>query len=552
MSPSPELVAQARTIQQCRTWLRALWGEEVRLAPLQAGPRPILSGRGADCALHLPLRQGLVLDPRWALAAASHAAAHWRFGGPPQPRAGLKPVQLVLFGALEDARVEWLALQELPGLRSLWLPFHAGPNAVEGEHFEALLARLSRCLLDPSQVDSHPWIAHARAVFFAPDLRTPALRTPADVRSAASRLGNEIGQLRLAFNSRTYRVHAAYRDDHHHLWEEDPSLPSSDTPLSDGASNASAETPASAAQPKLSTPYPEWDHRIGRLRPAWCRVHESEATQAIAMGTGTAHPADGTLQRRISLSLRRLRGGGARLAGAAALGDEFHPPALIEAGVQLRMMRAPDAALYRRRVATPPRLAAMVLLDTSASTLETGRDGRTLLDSLRACAKAIMVALQESGHCCALMAFASHGRHRIDLRHVKRWDEKAGAHAVDARLDALRPGGSTRLGAVLRHGAADAAAQSLRLGGARPLVLLLCDGEPHDIDVHDPAYLSADLRRAAAQSRRDGIAVRCIVLKAASAEHPRRTLGASFTPQACAVLSRPDELQHHLGRLLHI
>ena len=38
------------------------------------------------------------------------------------------------------------------------------------------------------------------------------------LREAASRLGHDIGQMRLPFNPRTYRLHARYRDDNSHLW----------------------------------------------------------------------------------------------------------------------------------------------------------------------------------------------------------------------------------------------------------------------------------------------------------------------------------------------
>jgi nitric oxide reductase activation protein len=50
------------------------------------------------------------------------------------------------------------------------------------------------------------------------------------------------------------------------------------------------------------------------------------------------------------------------------------------------------------------------------------------------------------------------------------------------RLQSLRPGGSTRLGAALRH-----ATQRLsKCEDSARWVILLSDGEPYDVDVHDP------------------------------------------------------------------
>lgn len=77
-------------------------------------------------------------------------------------------------------------------------------------------------------------------------------------------------------------------------------------------------------------------------------------------------------------------------------------------------------------------------------------------------------------------------------------------------MAAVRPAGSTRTGAALRHAAALAREQAGRDGDTRPAVLLLTDGEPHDVDVADPAYLRADLRRAIAEAERGGIPVRCV------------------------------------------
>lgn len=268
-------------------WLHALWGvkaQVTRLTPAahadrdEASQRTILTTAGDGVpVLHLPLRAQA--SPELALAASSHAAAHWRFGGPPQPRAGFKPVQLALFGVLEDARVEWLALQELPGLRALWLPFHAGDGAPAGMQFDSLLDRLARSLLDPANRDPHPWVARARAMFFGRD-GSLALRTPADGRAAASRLGNDIGQMRLPFNAATYRQHAAYRDDNSHLWLPDDTLPASDQPLASGASDNDAGGRPADHEPSTApaVQYPEWDHRIGRYRPAWAHVYPSAAS----------------------------------------------------------------------------------------------------------------------------------------------------------------------------------------------------------------------------------------------------------------------------------
>lgn len=72
----------------------------------------------------------------------------------------------------------------------------------------------------------------------------------------------------------------------------------------------------------------------------------------------------------------------------------------------------------------------------------------------------------------------------------------------------LRPEGSTRLGAALRHSTADLTSAR----GAR-WILLLTDGEVPDIDVHEPRYLVEDARQAVCAAARQSVRVACLTLR---------------------------------------
>ena len=71
---------------------------------------------------------------------------------------------------------------------------------------------------------------------------------------------------------------------------------------------------------------------------------------------------------------------------------------------------------------------------------------------------------------------------------------------------------STRLGAALRH----ATQLLLHTGSALRRVLLLTDGQPHDVDVHDPRYLVEDARHAVREATRLGVQVQCLCLDPAA------------------------------------
>lgn len=559
-------------------YLRALWGVTPQLAALSptpaeadVPPRAVLSGRGPQGQmLHLPVHAEFMHTPPIGLAIASHAAAHWHFGGPPVPRGHLKPVQQALLGVLEDARVEWWALQTLPGLRELWLPFHVGVNAARGNGFEALLGRLAHSLLDPSHLDPHPWVTKARAVFFEPDGQTLALRTAQDVRRAASLLGHDIGQMRLPFNARTYSAHAAYRDDNSYLWLADPDLPPSDTPLESDL-GASAQ-PDDAAAPPMEIPagpttspdchqpppvelpdtpvaiYPEWDHRISRYRLAWCQVYAAPLLPTPASAVPASLPR--RVPGRLVQALAGLHGGAVRTGGRVYEGEDIHPGALVDVGIDLRLHQLPDPRIYRRILRPPPPLAVLLLLDASASTgraaVSNAADGQiTLRDQISATAGDALAALEALGHRTALWSFSSWGRQRVDMPCLKQWNEPASAH----RLATLASGGSSRLGAALRHGLALSAADAARQPHWKRVVLLLTDGELHDIDVHDQAYLPADLRRAAQEARRQKVSLRCLAVPPGDTRVLTQLLGSGSSGLVRNLAELPQRLAGLLASL---
>src|SRR5690606_16019180 len=122
-----------------------------------------------------------------------------------------------LTSLLEDARVEWLVMQQRPGLRALWRPFFDVLD-IAGSDVAGLLRRLSVALFDPQRSDEHAWIARARRLFFASE---ESRRDPAFSRYLGNLLGNDLGQMRLQFNWQSHVVEPTYRDDHRGLWQDD-------------------------------------------------------------------------------------------------------------------------------------------------------------------------------------------------------------------------------------------------------------------------------------------------------------------------------------------
>ena len=552
--------------------LRALFDVAPALLAVEHGlatRRPFISNLG----LHLPEAGRALRGPlarQWYDAAAAHAAAHLRHSTHRFERGSLKPIQMALVGVLEDARVELIAIAELPGLRRLWLGFHHA-EAAHGNSFVVLMLRLARCLLDPAHADPHPWVVKASGLFFeATDGgRAAGLLTPAALRDMASRLGNDIGQMRLQFNYREYVVEPAYRDDNAVIWMPDAETQAQRQSVADEravppddvepdreheADNgdpsprpqavAAAERVAEQA-PIATWQYPEWDRLVGDYRSAWCTVLESRPARADPRALQRCVDTHAALLLRLERVLQagRLR---ERVKLRAQLrGDELDIDAVVRSAIDRRSHGAPDQKVHQRMDRRERDVAALVLLDSSASTADAlsrnDATGGTVLDLAREAALLTTLTLVRAGDHCAIHAFASNGRHEVRYEFALDFGEPLDALGI-ARLAGVRSRLSTRMGAALRHASAQLAAQPQR----KRLLLFITDGEPHDVDVYDRRYLIDDAHRAVLEAGRLGVAVFCVTLDPAADDYVRRIFGAGNY----RVLDRIDSLPRILPAMV--
>lgn len=533
----------------------ALWGRMPALRPL-----PVPPGRPAP--RRASLSDGVILLPesvpgvppsaQSALrrATLAHALAHLMAGMPRQTIGTLKPLQLALIGLLEDARVEALVLRRLPGLRRLWAPYHTARP--EGGTVPALLARLARALFDAGYADPHGFIAKGRALF-----AEAALDDPAAPRRIGGLLGNDLGQMRLQFNARTYVVEPAYRDDGLGLWEFDtPADAAADSidlmieaarlrqAAGEGRADRQAEEtgsararPSTAPEPEgvLLARYPEWDHSEAVERPDWTSVHAVPAVLGDRRRLDAALDAAPDLRRRIDRLVRAARPGRPRRLKRQRDGMELDMDAVLDAEVARASGEWPDERLYRASALQARDLATVVLVDVSESTR-----AAAVLETERLAVALLGEAMARLGDPFALLAFASDGRARVQLTRIKDFAAPFDG-AARARLAGLSPGLSTRLGAALRHAGAELAP----VRSFRRLVLVLTDGEPSDIDVPDPLDLVEDARRAVLGLRGRGIDSFAVVLGAEGASTAARIFGRA----GHAVLQRLEDLPARLSDL---
>ena len=164
-------------------YLRALWGRAFFMRPTagdyesRRGLKPFIE----DFQVHVPD----AYDPFRGIdgmeiyrAAVAHAAAHMVYTREPVSAEQLSQAQMRFIELFEDARVEYLAYREFPGLRKLWLSFFTaepGENDEFGDVHETmdLMLRATRAIMDPGYEDTAAFVNEAAERFRAELERDP-------------------------------------------------------------------------------------------------------------------------------------------------------------------------------------------------------------------------------------------------------------------------------------------------------------------------------------------------------------------------------------------
>jgi nitric oxide reductase NorD protein len=499
-------------------------------------------------------------------ASLAHVGAHLRYSPGRIAKGSLRPIQVAVVSVIEDARVEHLAMRDMPGLRRLWQPFHdAEPSAMlTAPH---MLASLTRALFapgfNPDTEQHNSWVGKASRMFF--DARDE-WQDPDLSRRLGNGLGNDLGQMRVQLNAGNYVVQPAYRDDNLGIWD------SLDPPLADHPETVELQTEAikirkeenrpsqnnsagDGMQDKLQTArpkepgddlnrgqligrFPEFDVQINRERADWTTVNRYERNHGSADFWERIVSDKSQLISRVTALIRASAFGETRNRKRQQDGESLDIDACVAAFSQLRMGQMPDPGLYEKRGNPARQLAVSILIDISQSTGEQVRGTTaTLLDLEIEAVAVLAAALEEVGDSFAVNAFCSVGRHDVRYHPVKSFAEPAD-EKMGRALSALCPGYSTRMGAALRC----AGSELLKVKARRRLLLLLSDGEPSDIDCDDPDYLFHDARRAVRSLAARGVDVFCVGLGEADIDRQISVFGRNGFARIATVQELPEKL----------
>lgn len=482
--------------------------------------------------------------------ALAHVAAHLAYGYGPEEVGALKPVQVALISLIEDARVEQLACAEFAGLARLWANLHSVTPG-QTTTVNKLLARLSRALADPHYDDDNPWVRKGRQMFF--DGRAK-WNDAGFSRHLGGLLGNDLGQMRIPFNARSYVVEPSYRDDNAGLWIQEPDDTDPDQTETEVAvaPSENRSEPTETVQVTTSQSqetrvelgqYWEWDYAASAYRQGWCKVNAYEVVPAPISVVEAVLATSQRVVLQVEKMLLSTRVGQSRRLRGQPQGDVVDIEACIRYVSEKRAGKTPDPRIYQTRQIPGRELSVFVLLDISQSTRNrVGQSSDTILSLERKAASVLGLAMQRVGDAFGMAGFCSDGRNDVRMYPVKGFSEPFDIGSL-SRLNGLRGGLSTRLGAALRNCGDRLSAQK----SDRKLLLVITDGEPADRDITDSRYLIEDARQAVSELRQKGVDTFAVALGSDGVD----SLPRIFSRRNYQVIDKVEQLPARLTRLYH-
>jgi len=557
-----------KTQRKLNFYLRALWGRDFFLRPTGADFadfRPFIETR----ILHLPDAVddvGEIPGLEVYRATAAHMAAHMMYSSSPISAEQLSPAQMFFIGFMEDARIEFKAVSDFPGLKKLWGALMSVESDRLLEHpTMPKLERLAQMLLDDTlSRDDTELNSFAQKVHAEIDANQDNNRFSWDMGMDLFNLfaeRKEVPSLRIM-----ERIDIEYRDDNRFVWEfeefswnvEHEYVPASQRQVRrqvsviEMANEVDCELAGDDAQEiwtcstnmrpyeddltdgqisfndmwgkePISDPfhYQEWDYQIQLHRPDWTTIYERRPARGDPETIHDIITEYKPVAHRIKQIIDLLTPEGVQRVRNMEDGDEIDINAAIDAMVSIRMGEQPNTRITMRNVLKMRDLSVVLLLDLSESTNEVmqGSD-KTVLQLTREAATLVATAIEGIGDPFAVHGFSSDGRHDVQYFRLKDFSQHFDDD-VKSRLAGMKGGLSTRMGAALRH----AGHHLLKQQEKRKLILLVTDGEPADIDERDPQHLRHDTKKAVEELYTNGVLSYCLTLDPNADDYVKRIFG---------------------------
>ena len=282
---------------------------------------------------------------------------------------------------------------------------------------------------------------------------------------------------------------------------------------------------------------PEWDYKKLVMQPDYCRLQECISPQV--------QPCE--LPPKLRRTARRLRSQFQALTPTRTWlkgqqdGEEIDLDAWVRQEADLLSgAHADSRGMYRAQVNQQRDLACLLLADLSLSTDAYASDHARVIDVIRDSLFLFSEALSATGDRFAMYGFSSLKRGNVRFNRLKSFDDRYDGLAR-GRIQAIKPGYYTRMGAAIRQASTLLAAQPQR----QRLLLLLTDGKPNDLDRYEGRYGIEDTRMALHQARQLGLRPFCVTIDNEANEYLPHLFGVG----GFAVIRKPEDLPKELPLL---
>jgi len=282
---------------------------------------------------------------------------------------------------------------------------------------------------------------------------------------------------------------------------------------------------------------PEWHYKKQLMQPNHCCLQPLAAL----------HAAPCALPHHLAATARRLRSQFEALTPAKVwLKNQFDGAELdIDACVQFTADRmggltAREEGLYRAHHYRDRDLACLLLADLSLSTDAWVSDEARAIDVIKDSLYLFSEALSATGDAFALYGFSSLKRSNVRFHVIKEFTGKYNAE-TRGRINAIKPGFYTRMGAAIRH----STSLLVKQRATQRLLLILTDGKPNDLDQYEGRYGIEDTRMALIEARKLGLRPFCVTID----EKANSYLPHLFGVGGYVVIRKPAELPRELPML---
>jgi len=283
---------------------------------------------------------------------------------------------------------------------------------------------------------------------------------------------------------------------------------------------------------------PEWDYKKQTLLEEHCLLQPMLPKDAKAQKLPLKLQK---LAKTIQAQFEQLRSVRYWLK-AQPQGEELDLGAWLDFHVESHISPTAEKGLFKSFRGNNRDLSCLLLADLSMSTDAHIDNDNRVIDVVQDSLMLFGEALQSVGDNFAMYGFSSVKRHNVRFTMLKNFNEPYSDH-VRGRIQAIRPGFYTRMGAAIRQATRVIDEQKT----SEKLLLILTDGKPNDIDHYEGRFGIEDTHQAICEAKKLGIKPFCITIDTDAQAY----LPYLFGSDGYTVILRPEQLPVRLPQLYH-